>query len=134
MDEKLKEQLEQLKAQLQEHFTKAQKEQEQQGTVSAGLKANIEKVQAQVDEIDKKLAGGNPGAPGEQKDAFEEAVESDESVKQLVRDRRGRAVLHLTGKAARSLMERKTTITSAGVGYTQTGVLQIERLPGITRE
>jgi len=50
----------------------------------------------------------------------------------LLPDRRGRATITLTGKDV-SLTEQ-TTITGVGQGFITTGVMPIERIPGIVPE
>ena len=50
------------------------------------------------------------------------------------KDRRGRAVIRFDRKECAPLFERKTTITSAGQGYMTTGVMPIDRIPGIVPE
>jgi len=72
-------------------------------------------------------------------------VQENESVARLLKDRRGTAVLHLKGNEYAELMNRKsiisaTTSGSAGgdalnpLGAMTSGVLQIDRIPGITPE
>jgi HK97 family phage major capsid protein len=61
-------------------------------------------------------------------------MKNDASVQRLLKDKRGNAVVNFTGKSARELFERKTTITDAAVGTAVSGVLQIGRLPGLTTE
>jgi HK97 family phage major capsid protein len=101
--------------------------------IAAGAK-DLGKLQAQVDEIDKKLAGGNPGVPfNANTKSMETFLKENDNVQRLLKDKRGRCIVNI-GAEDMPLFERKTTITSSAVGYAQTGVLQIERLPGITRE
>lgn len=50
-----------------------------------------------------------------------------------MRDRKGTCVITLDGKQMQAL-ERKTTIDSSAVGVATSGVLQIERIPGIVPE
>jgi HK97 family phage major capsid protein len=128
MDEKLKA----LQAELKSYFEKAAEQQKAHGTVSEELKTKIDALQKQVDAIDTKLAGHMPGAPEE--DSFEKQMTEDESVKRLLKDKRGNAVINFTGKAARAPFERKTTITDVAVGTATSGVLPIQRLPDITME
>jgi HK97 family phage major capsid protein len=88
----------------------------------------------QTDAIDRKIAGGSAlGGSGHTKRLRDHLKENDD-VQRLLRDRRGRAVINLEGDDVARAMQTKTTITSAGVGWQTTGVLQIERIPGITVE
>jgi HK97 family phage major capsid protein len=129
MDEK---ELLALKAELKTYFDKAAEQQKANGTVSEELKTKIDALQKQTDAIDAKLAAHQPGAPEE--DSFEEQMKNDPSVQRLLKDKRGNAVINFTGKTARALFERKTTITTGAVGFATTGVLPIGRLPEITAE
>ena len=128
MDEKLKA----LQAELKTYFEKAAEQQAKNGTISEELKTKIDAMQKQVDAVDVKLAGRL--TTEEVEDGFEEQLKKDESVQRLLKDKRGNAVVNFTGKSARSIFERKTTITSAAVGTAVSGVLQIGRLPDITME
>ena len=122
-----------LQAELKTHFEKAAEQQAKHGTISEELRTTINALQKQVDAIDSKLAARETVA-GEDEDAFETQMKNDAGVQRLLKDKRGNAVVTFTGKTARSLFERKTTITDAAVGTATSGVLQIGRLPGITME
>jgi HK97 family phage major capsid protein len=88
----------------------------------------------QVDSIDRQVTGPHGGGSGGRR-GLKQLLEENDDFQRLVRDRRGRAVLTLSGDdVTNALIERKTTITSMGVGWQTTGVLQIERVPGITVE
>jgi HK97 family phage major capsid protein len=128
MDEKLLA----LQAELKTYFEKAAEQQTKNGTVSEELKTKIDALQKQVDAVDAKLADHTPAA--EQEDSFEEQMKNDVGVQRLLKDKRGNAVINFSGKTARSLFERKTTITTGAVGFATTGVLPIGRLPEITME
>src|SRR5476649_327954 len=129
MDEKLLA----IQAELKSYFEKAAEQQKATGTVTEELKSQIAALQKQTDAMDAKLAQAALGAP-EEKDHFEETMKNDESVQRLLKDKRGNAIINFTGKTARSLFERKTTITTGAVGFATTGVLPIGRLHEITVE
>ncbi len=122
-----------LQAELKSYFDKAAEQQKKTGTVTEELTSQIAALQKQVDAMDAKLAQAALGAP-EEKDNFEETMKNDESVRRLLKDKRGNAVINFTGKTARSLFERKTTITTGAIGFATTGVLPIGRMDGITSE
>jgi HK97 family phage major capsid protein len=122
-----------LRAELKTHFEKAAEHQTKFGTISEELKQKIEAVQKQADAIDAKLAAVGSAAEDEG-ESFEEQMRNDASVQRLLKDKRGNAVINFSGKTARTLFQRKTTITDAAVGTATSGVLQIGRLPDITRE
>ena len=114
------------------HFDNAAKEQKALGTVFEKTQSKITALQAQADAIDVKLAerkAADVPQPG-----VLEVLQANDSVNRLMKDRSGRAVITLEGKHVRELMGRKTTITSSAVGVATTGVLQIDRIPGITLE
>ena len=129
----MEEKLEALKAELKTYFERAAEQQKALGTVSEELKTKIEALQKQADALDAKLAAHTPGA-GEEADTFEQQMRDDPSVQRLLKDKRGNAVINFSGKTARALFERKTTITTGAVGFATTGVLPIGRLPDITME
>jgi HK97 family phage major capsid protein len=131
MDEKVIEsKLSELKTELATHFAKAAEEQKNTGTMAISTKEAVENLQKQVDALDVKLAEKH-NAVVEQGNGVDKAIKECESLQRLMKDRRGSAVIQLK---ASDLMERKTTITSAAVGQAVTGVLQIDRIPGITQE
>ena len=128
----LEQQLAELKEQLAGHFDNAAKEQKALGTVLEKTQSKITALQAQADAIDVKLAerkAAEVPQPG-----VLEVLQANDSVNRLMKDRGGRAVVTLEGKHVRELMGRKTTITSSAVGIATTGVLQIDRIAGITAE
>ncbi len=128
----LETQLAELKEQLTGHFDNAAKEQKALGTVLEKTQSKITALQAQADAIDVKLAerkAADVPQPG-----VLEVLQANDSVNRLMKDRSGRAVITLEGKHVRELLGRKTTITSSAVGTATTGVLQIDRIPGITLE
>lgn len=139
----LKDQLTALQTELKTHFDKAAEEQKANGTMREETKNAITKLQTQVDAIDTKLADRpNSGAPTV--NAFKAAFDECDAVQRLVKDRSGKAVIHFKGDAVRE-MQRKTVLTEnvtgsigsdtgVAAGYATTGVLQIDRIPGITTE
>jgi HK97 family phage major capsid protein len=128
----LEQQLAELKEQLAGHFDNAAKEQKALGTVLEKTQSKITALQAQADAIDAKLAERK--AVDAPQAGVLELLQANESVNRLMKDRGGRAVVTLEGKHVRELLGRKTTITSAAVGVATSGVLQIDRTPGITLE
>ncbi|HYK63810.1 MAG TPA: phage major capsid protein [Patescibacteria group bacterium] len=91
-------------------------------------------IQKQVDTIELRGAdrGGGGGLHG---GAVKAAFDECEAAHRLIHDKRGSAVLHFKDNAMRELFGgRKTTITEIGQGFMTTGVMPIERIPGITPE
>src|SRR5262249_39783053 len=89
-------------------------------------------IQKQADAIDMKIAHSHNSDT--QQPTFAEKLKENDSFQRLVHDRRGRAILTLTGKDAASMLERKTTITETAAGFQTTGVMPIDRISGIVPE
>ncbi len=132
-DKNIEKQLAELKAELSAHFAKAAEEQKNTGTMALSTKETVEALQKQVDALDIKLADKH-AQEVQQGSSLEKTIKECESLQRLMKDRRGSAVIQLKAPDIRELMERKTTITSSAVGVSTTGVLQIDRIPGITME
>ena len=118
-------------------------------TLSAGIAAAVpatkhNALQTQVDAIEAKIANRQFGSFATPSTLVKNITEN-EGIARLLKDKRGTAVLHLKGSEYAELMDRKSIIsgtvtgTSEGdplipVGASTTGVLQIDRIPGITAE
>lgn len=140
----IKDQLTALQAELKTHFDKAAEEKKQYGTMLEETKTAITKLQTQVDALDVKLAQKNI-SDASQGPTLVKTFRENESVQRLLKDRSGKAIVQLKGNEIAELMGRKdiisgTTSGSAGgdtlnpVGAATSGVLQIDRIPGITPE
>jgi HK97 family phage major capsid protein len=92
----------------------------------------ITAMQTQLDAQDRnfatKIFGDTPPQP------FVEKLKAHEGFQRLLHDRRGSAILTLTGKDASDFLSRKTTLTEIGQGFQTTGVMPIDRDTGITAE
>jgi HK97 family phage major capsid protein len=98
-----------------------------------GFGARFDGLQKQVDAIDIQLA--RKLSSGDVLQSGEERLKNIEGAQKAIRDKRGPVVFTLTQKDFPDLdLFRKTTITSGTVGTATTGVLQIDRVPGITIE
>jgi len=109
-------------------------------------KASIEtvtKMQTQLDALDTKLAQKHFGEI--QGKSLGDELKENESVSRILRDKKGRAYIDLNAKQVSAIMGRKSVISATGsgsdgedtlnpVGVQTTGVLQIQRTPGITPE
>jgi HK97 family phage major capsid protein len=116
------------------------------GIAGAAPASKLQALQAQVDAIDVRLATKMFSDPSfGNGSTLLKTIQENESVQRILKDRRGTAVLHLKGRECTELMSGKsiisgTTSGSAGgdalnpVGTATTGVLQIDRIPGITPE
>jgi HK97 family phage major capsid protein len=133
MPKTIDQQLEEVHVELKTHNAKAAEELKTLGAVVRSTKEATDALQRQADAIEQKIAdkhaAGDNGPP-----ALETQLKENEQVQRLMRDRSGRAVITIEGKAAAALFSRKTTITSGAVGAMTTGVLPIERIPEITLE
>jgi HK97 family phage major capsid protein len=118
------------------------------GIAAAAPATKLAKLQSQVDAIDMKIAdrpGNGFSSFGQGSTSLLQTIQENESIARLIKDKRGNAVLHLKGNEYAELMNRKSIISgvtsgSAGsdtlnpVGVSTSGVLQIDRIPGITAE
>lgn len=123
----LKNQLDALQADLKGYVEKAAAEKSQFGTMLSETKTAVENLQKQIDAVDVKLASKHSGS---NEPSFTESLRSNEDVARLLKNRSGRATLTLKSHD----LETKTTISGTAVGAATSGVLQIERIPGITQE
>lgn len=133
-----------LQAEQKKFHDKAAEEQKTHGTMLATTTDSITKLQAQVDAIDVKLAQKMVADAG-QGPTLVKSFRENESVQKILRDKKGHVVIDIKGDQIAELMSRKsiisgTTSGSAGsdtlnpVGAATSGVLQIDRIPGITPE
>jgi HK97 family phage major capsid protein len=115
------------------------------GIAAAAPASTVQRLQAQVDAIDVKIATKHYADDFGTRSTLLKNLQENESISRLLRDRRGAAVLHLKGSEYAELMDRKSIISgitsgSTGsdtlnpVGASTSGVLQIDRIPGITPE
>jgi HK97 family phage major capsid protein len=137
----VEDQLSALQTELKTYVEKAAEERKNYGATFDSTKTAVESLQRQVDAIDKKLSDRILTTAPET-DGIELAIKESESLARLQRDKRGTAVIHLkNGLPA----QRKTVITNAvsgsigsdtgsPVGFPTSGVLSIERVPGIVPE
>ena len=131
--ENLEQQLSSLKADLKVYFDKAAEEQKSRGAMLEETKTKIDAMQKQVDAIDQKLVERTVSQPGDAAPGLEETLKQCEDVQRILKNKKGHCNFTLTGKALREF-EAKTTVTSAAVGAMTSGVLQIDRIPGIVPE
>jgi HK97 family phage major capsid protein len=101
-------------------------------TVVTNQKTAFAALQSQVDAIDVKTSGtlANYTAP----QPMVERLKEHEGFQRLMHDRRGKAIITLSGADAEQMLARKTVITATGQGFQTTGVLPIDRDTGITAE
>ena len=121
-----------LQTELKTYFDKAAEEKKSFGTMLEETKNAITALQKQMDAIDAQLV--QRVTNNSQERGFAQALKENEDLSRLMRDRSGRAVINLKGRESAELFQRKTTITETGFGFATTGVLPIERRPGITQE
>jgi HK97 family phage major capsid protein len=128
----LKGQLETLQKDLKGFLEKAAEQQKATGTITEDLKSKIDVLQKQVDAIDLKIAERTVASTPEE--PLEDYLKKQEDVARIMRDKSGNCVLHLDAKQVQKIWERKTAVTTAAVGLATSGVLPIERIPGIVSE
>lgn len=124
----IKSQMDQMQKQLGDYLEKAKEQQEKTGTITTELKTQIEGLQKQVDAIDKKMV--ERLASTEKEESVVDFMQKNDNVQRILRDKSGSCVITLDGKMAQQL-ERKTLIDSTAVGSSTSGILPIDRTPGI---
>lgn len=101
-----------------------------------GLPANIAEqltaLQKQMDEIDKRLIERH--SQGNRAPSLEDELKENPRVQDWLKHHHGVLNLEISGKHMTEIMERKTVIDSAALGTTVSGVLQLDRTPGIVTE
>lgn len=133
-----------LQAEQKSYHEKGAAESKLHGTMLEETKTTLIKLQSQADALDVKLAQKHIAEQGHGS-TLVKTFEEDEGVKRLMRDRKGHAVITIKGRDMAELMQRKTIITdvvsgSIGsdtgnpVGVSTSGVLTIDRTPGIVLE
>jgi HK97 family phage major capsid protein len=103
-----------------------------EGIAAAAPAARLTELQKQVDALDIKLADKHGNYS--QEPALIDQLKSNEDVSRLLRDKKGSCIINFDAKTTREILQTKTVLTSAGQGFQTTGVLPIERIPGITPE
>lgn len=117
-----------LMADIKAGFAKADEQQKSNGSITAELKTELDKLVKRCDELESKRS--NPG--GREEKGVATALRECEPLAKLMKDRRGSASVILTAKQADELFEEKTTIaTGTGTGYATGGVLELDRRPGV---
>jgi HK97 family phage major capsid protein len=128
----LEQKLADLQGELKQYFTKAAEEATARGTMLEETRSKISEIQKQVDALDAKMVERT--APAVPEKSFEDELKENDTVARLMRDRKGHAVISMKGEQVSRLLEQKTTISSSAVGAATSGILQIDRTPGITLE
>ncbi len=133
MEEKeLKGQLEQVLTQLKENKSLAEAQQKDVGSMKAELMEKIQALQTQADALDTKLAERH--ASNSAGVSLEEELKNDAKLQDWLKNHRGVMNLEIDAKFLPELLERKTLVDSTALGTATSGVLQIDRTPGIVQE
>jgi HK97 family phage major capsid protein len=103
------------------------------GDAVDGIGVKLGAQQKQLDAIDIQLAK-KFSQDTSVEDGVEQAMKESDSLTRLMKEHRGSAVVQFKSNAMQRFLGRKTTITSGAVGTQTTGVLQIDRIPGIVPE
>jgi HK97 family phage major capsid protein len=102
------------------------------GIEAAAPASKLAALQSQVDAIDASLARKHVGDT--QAPSLIDQLKSNEDVSRLLRDKKGTCILNFDAKTTATILQTKTTLTETGQGFQTTGVLAIDRIPGITPE
>jgi len=101
-------------------------------TFKTSIEKDFKTLQRQVDSIDAR--GADRVVAGDVGKSITDILKESDDVQRIMRDKNGSVIINLDEKTARQFLERKTTITSGAVGVSSSGVLQIDRIPGVTPE
>lgn len=128
-----KEQLEQILAKITEVKTAAVEQEKKFGTMLTETADKLTALQKQADALDVKLAERHAQAePGK---SVVETLSENEGLQRWMKDRPIHSfILTLDSKQSQELFERKTTIDTTAVGRSTSGVMPIDRTPGIVQE
>ncbi len=91
-------------------------------------KSVVDQMQQQLDALDKKMCERT--VSGQEGETLRSFLEKHDGAQRLMTDKKGTAFIEIP----MSMLEQKSTITNAVVGSQTTGVLQIDRTPGIVPE
>ncbi|HTF70382.1 MAG TPA: phage major capsid protein, partial [Edaphobacter sp.] len=103
-----------------------------EGIAAAAPAARLAELQKQVDAIDIKLADKHGNYS--QEPALIDQLKSNEDVSRLLRDKKGSCILNFDAKTTSTILQTKTVLSESGQGFGTSGVLPIERIPGIVPE
>jgi HK97 family phage major capsid protein len=95
---------------------------------------DVRDLRAQTDEIDLRTKAGGHIANYTATPTMLEKLKESEAFQRLLSDRRGSAIITLSGADAEQMLARKTVITASGAGFPTTGVMQSDRDSGIVVE
>lgn len=125
----------QLQTELRDFVSKGNEELKTLGATSRDTKEAIDKLTDRINALE--VAAAKPPS-GETKDSFAEILKGNDSLAKLQRNETKNARIVFPSWDANTFIkaaqEQKTTITSTAVGSATTGVLTIERVPGVVME
>jgi HK97 family phage major capsid protein len=97
-------------------------------------RGELKKLQTQTDAIDLQLKERHAAGAASETKSLEDVLKDDPQINEVVTKNRRSGSITLTGKQMARVMQYKDIITSTAVGVATSGVLQIDRIPGITPE
>jgi HK97 family phage major capsid protein len=113
-----------LQTELKAFIGKQDDEMKAAGQVQLDTKNAIATLQSRIEELDKKLCAK---AMTQETKSFVDTLKENDSLQKLVRGEATKCRFEISGKHAYDILERKTTITSATVGFPTSGVMPEER-------
>lgn len=131
--EALEKQLGELITEQKSFKAKAEEEMKTLGALSQETAKKLQDAQDQLDAIDKKIAEHHAATTVQTKSLLD-TLKENEDIANFLKKRSGSVAFKLDAKQTAELFERKTAIDSAAVGQATSGVIQIERTPGIVQE
>lgn len=116
--------IESMQADLNAFIQKSREELKNQGAAQTETIKAIENLQSQVDEMDKRMTARSASSEGK---SLADTLKENDSLQKLIRGEATKCRFEISGKHALDILERKTTVTSAAVGFPTSGVMPEER-------
>lgn len=126
--EQIKSVVDKTQAELNAFIAKGQEQLAQQGVVQAETTKAIGELQKRIEDCDKRLVAAQQATdPETARKSFIDACEEQDFMKVLHKGSKASGRLVLSGPAAQHILDTKTVITSATVGFPTSGVMPEER-------
>lgn len=113
-----------LQAELKTFISKQDEELKATGKVQTDTKNALVELQSRIEELDKRMTSA---ALKPESKSFVDTLKENDGLQKLVRGESTKCRIEIAGKHAMDILERKTTVTTAAVGFPTSGVMPEER-------
>lgn len=117
-------QLTQMQTELSGFIEKSREEIKSHGSILTDTKNALVELQSRIEELDKRMTSA---ALKPESKSFVDTLKENDSLQKLVRGEATKCRIEIAGKHAMDILERKTTVTTAAVGFPTSGVMPEER-------